>query len=153
MTSFLSLLSPYPPPHRTQASHNKTWHYPHWYHDTWLLHPVNTGCGLTQHYYTPLHRWPSSDHAFTTTSFRLSEQCSLCAINEMIPKQCKPNVKCLQIPRYPGEVRSCLLSRISVASRVSCPGGGASAAHRNLGWRVDNNHHQQPIPPSSVSTS
>ena len=77
----------------------------------------------------------------------------ICAINKMMSIQCKPNVKCLQIPRYPGEVRSCLLSRISVASRVCCPSGGASAAHRNLGWRVDNNHHQQPIPPSSVSTS
>ena len=59
----------------------------------------------------------------------------ICAINEMISMQCEPNVKCLQIPRYPGGVRSCLLSRISVASRVCCPSASAAPPEPALASR------------------
>ena len=76
---------PISPPHRTQAPGTIK-------HDITRTDTpaVNTGCGTTQHYYTPLHRWPSSARTYTTTSFQFSVFIS---VPLMRWYQCNANVK------------------------------------------------------------
>ena len=108
----ISRASPHP-----GTRHNKTWHYPHWYSCSqyWVWHHSALLYTITQ---VAIFRSYLHNNIIPIVSVHIV------AINEMISMQCKPNVKCLQIPRYPGEVRSCLVSRISVASRVPCPSAG-----------------------------